>query len=441
MTVTLATRYNFMKIIAFGVIILIVATGGEVSAQAGTGPASPDSAFSGAVAGIEGSPLRLADAEAAALTEATQVRDAKAALLAARGSLTRERGAFDPELFADLSKSSAEEPSASPFSGADVLHPVTTAGDAGAKITLPVGTELSASVIAQKQETNSSFASLNPEYDATTQLAIRQPLLQGFGPAARGNLDQARRAYEAEKHRYEDAIADVRASTEESYWDLYAAERNLAATRLNRDRATSVLSEVGVKAKAGLIGPNQVNNAKVFLAQAEQDVMDADDDLNRVSDHLGSLIGRRPDAPFVRFKAVDDPPVNLARESEDSLVTKAMTTNHQVLAAEADVNAAQALVRAANWNALPTADFFATLGGNGLAGMGQEVIFLSDTLTNTRRDRLGDALNQAFRRDFPTWTVGLHLSVPILLRGRRGERERLEGELFRSQVHYLEVKR
>jgi outer membrane protein TolC len=410
-------------------------------AQSDSMPLPPDSALKIALTKIEGEPIRLSDVVQGALDHATDVQDALAAMQAAEGSLTKQRGAFDPELFAEGSKSSEQQPSSSPFSGADVLHPVTTSGNAGARITLPVGTELSASIAGIKQETNSSFSSLNPQYNATSLLTIRQPLLQGFGPAAWGDLSAAKNRYRAAKNRYLDAVAGTRAATEGLYWDLYAAERDLAVSKLIHEQATSLLGEASLRATAGLVGPNEVNNAKVFQAEQELSLLDADDNLSRISDQLATMLGRRPSGDFSRFRTLDDPPLQSPAEPLDSLLTRAFRTNHLLLAAEAEVNAAQTQVRAAWWNALPQADLFGSLGGNGLAGQGRDVVFLSDTLHNTRNDHFSDALSQALQRSFPTWTIGLRVTVPLLFREKRGEHQRLQSELDRSRIRYLQLKR
>jgi outer membrane protein len=420
--------------------LLTVFLATSARAQLDSLPSSPDSALSQTLAKLEGTPLRLADVINLAVDHSTQALDARAALAAARGALKRQRGAFDPELFAGASKTSEKQPSSSPFSGADVVYPRTTAGDAGVRVTLPTGTELQASVTAQKFETNSSFASLNPQYDATGSLTIRQPLLQGFGPGRWGDFTQAKLTYDAAQQRYENAIAGVRAMAEGMYWDLYAAERDYAVALLVRDQASALLNEADARAQAGLVGPNQVNNAKVFLAQQELAVLDAGDNRSHVSDQLASLMGVAHGGAAARYRTAEAPPLISVIESEDSVLARAMRTNHELNAADADVKAAAALLKAATWNALPKADLFAALGGNGLSGVGRNVIFGTDTLPNSLNTPFSDAVDQALRRDYPTWMVGIQVSVPILLREKGGERDRLRAELRRAEQRYLRTR-
>lgn len=411
-----------------------------VQAQSDNIPANPDSALIATLSKIEGAPLRLDEVISMAAEHSTFARDAKAALAAARGSLTRERGVFDPELFAGLNKSSEKQPSASPFTGAAVLHPRTTYGEAGARVTLPIGTELQASITGQKLETNSVYASLNPQYNAAGSFTLRQPLLQGFGPAGWGDYMQAKLAYDAAKQRYEDAAAGIRATAEAMYWDLYAAERDLAVALLTRGQAAALLKEADLRGQAGLVGPNQVNNAKVFFAEQQLAVLDADDNLSSRSDALASLIGQRPDALTLKYRTIDEPPRITSSESSDSTLARALRMNHALKAAELEVDAVRATYRASQWNALPKADLFWALGGNGLSGKGRDVIFGTDTLYNDLDTRFSDALDQALKRDYPTWTIGINVSVPILLREKGGERDRIRAELARAEAGYVQVR-
>src|SRR3989339_101672 len=286
----------------------------------------PDSSLTAALMTLEGEPLRIADAIERALAYSTQALDAKAALASARGAMKRERGVFDPELFAEYSRSSAKQPTASPFSGAAVLHPESTDGEGGARVKLPIGTEVEAAIVGQKLETNSAYASLNPEYNATGRLTVRKPLLKGFGPAGWGEYSKTKNEYAAAQARYHEAMTRVRADAESAYWDLYAAERDLAVAKVTRDLAKSLLDEAEVRAEVGLVGPNQVNNAKVFLAQQELALLDASDNRERMSDALASLMDARPSITGTLYRTADEPPHAAGVEREEAVIERAMRT-------------------------------------------------------------------------------------------------------------------
>lgn len=402
---------------------------------------NPDSALTIALSQIEGARLTLAEAVTAALDQATDVREARGAMLAARGAMRTEKGAFDPELFAEISRTEADEPTASPFIDANLVESKVLASSAGARVTLPFGTELSASLQTAKFETSSDFVLLNPQHDAAAALEFRQPLLKGFGPGAWGERSAAARAYEAARARYDDQVQRTRSDVEQAYWDLYAAERDLAVQRVIRDQAASFLDQAQKRGQAGIVGPSVVANARVFLSEQEQALLDREEQYDARSDRLGSLMGRRPTSGVARFKPVDAPPREFTVESEDSIVARAMERNNALAAAERDVASARARALSARWNSYPQLDLFGSVGGLGLSGTPQVVDFGGQTATTTISGWRGDAISQAFDRDFPTWTLGARVTVPLGFRAGRGEHQRTKGELEQAEQRLLAERR
>jgi outer membrane protein TolC len=416
-------------------------TNGRPALNPSDAEASPDSALSLALARMAGEPLSLTTAIREALDHSTDALDAAAALNAARQALRKERGAFDPVLNADLLRSTNENLGSSPFSGASVLRTTTTGVTAEAVVKLPVGTELGAVLATTRTSTNSSLAGLDPEYDTSGWLQVRQPLLKGFGPSARNSLSSAEQTVEAETHRYDDARLGVEADVETAYWNLYAAERDLAVQLVIRDRAVALLREASLRAQAGLVGPGEPANARVFLAEQEQAVLDREEGLEASSDRLTTLLGRRPDSNPPRFRATDEPPRDFRLEPEDSVLARARRDNRALAALRREVEGARLRAQAAAWDALPTLDLSGTFGGNGLSGEGQTVSFGSQTYTTDIHGGFGDTFRQVVRRRYPSWSAGVHLSFPLGARAGKGERDRLRAEVVRARERYESASR
>jgi outer membrane protein TolC len=246
---------------------------------------------------------------------------------------------------------------------------------------------------------------------------------------------------EAARARYDQEVLAVGTQVEVSYWDLYAAERDYAVQKLTRDRAEAFLRDTETRAKTGLIGPNQVANARTFLAEQEILLLDREEGLDRISDELSSLIGKRPDAGKTRLLSVDNPPDDFPIEDADLLVERSMEKNLALQAAKADVEARRALSRAAFWEALPSVDVVGSIGGNGLTGTPQDVIFLGDTLRTAVSGTSADAVRQAMKRTYPTWSVGIEVTVPIGLRTGLGEQDRLDAEVIVAEQRQIQQSR
>ncbi len=329
---------------------------------------SPGKALEVTLAAIGGDDLTLEEAIDLALLEAAAVREARAGLEAAESTVIRERGGFDPELFLDLAHSDTDTPTSSFFSGAEVLETRETTAVGGVRIDLPTGTEIEASLSSIRGGTNSEFASLNPQYDSFSNLTIRHPLLGGSGAAARENLTFAERRLEASRARYADTVFAVRGEVESLYWDLYAAERDLAVQMLIRSRAASLLEEAQLRADVGLVGPGQVANARVFLAEQQLAELDRQELLDAISDSLASLIGRRPVEGHSRFNPLDEPLSHVALEPVEGLVARALEHNQLLLAARYEIEALEVRVEAARRRARPAVNLFGSVGHYGSVG-------------------------------------------------------------------------
>ena len=423
------------------VILFTLFSGMPCSAFAQVHPANPDSALQNILDHMEGTYLRLEDAVQYALRNATSVRTAEAAYLSARGAARREAGAFDPEFYFTLNQLNQEQASASFFAGAPVLNTTQTTASTGLRLELPIGMNLEASLNTVRLKTNSAFAFLNPQYTTFGNITLRQPLLGGFHVSARKELVKAEQEMEAAKTRYDQETIAISTVVEQSYWDVYAAERDYAVQKLTRDRAEAFLKDTELRAKTGLIGPNQVANARTFLAEQEILYLDRDEHLDRLSDQLATLMGVRPESRMRHFITVDEPPGEFPLEEADTLVQQAGQRNLQLQAAKADIEAQRALSSAAFWEALPKVDLVGSLGGNGLAGTAQDVIFGADTLRTTVGGGFEDALRQAVKREFPSWSIGVEVTIPIGLRSGLGEQDRLEAEVIMAEQRYVQQMR
>jgi len=435
----MAARILFSALTAL--MLFLPATADGIRVSDGDLEDDPGRALELALAAIEGEGLSLEEAIELAVADATLVREARAGVEAAENTLLREKGGFDPELFLDLSHADMDTPTASFFSGAEVLETEETSAVGGVRIDLPTGTEIEASLSSIRSSTNSDFASLDPQYDSYTSLTIRHPLLAGAGEAAREELSVAERGLESARARYADAVFEVRGRVEALYWDLYAAERDLAVQVLIRSRAQSLLEEAQVRAEVGLVGPGQVANARVFLAEQRLAELDRQESLDAISDSLASLIGRRPGEGRVRFHPLDEPLSMVSVEPVEDLVARAREHNQLLIAARFGIEALEVRAEAARLRARPTVNLFGSLGHYGLSGEGQDIEFGDTVFRNDTSGNITDAWGQIRDWDYPSWSLGLEFLLPVGLRSSRGEYRRLLAEVDRASQQLVQAER
>jgi outer membrane protein TolC len=190
-----------------------------------------------------------------------------------------------------------------------------------------------------------------------------------------------------------------------------------------------------------LIGPGEVANARVFEAEQELAVLDREEDLDRASDHLATPLGRRPEGGHVRFRPAGNPPVAVPVPTVEEMLPEAMERSFEIVAARRERDAAQVLVRGAERDALPTLDLVGSLGARGLSGQGRDVVFGSDTLRVASDGGYGEALEEVGGGDFPSWSVGLELVIPLGFREARGERDMRRASLELAEAALVAVRR
>ena len=190
------------------------------------------------------------------------------------------------------------------------------------------------------------------------------------------------------KALYDQEVIDLTSEVEIAYWDLYTAERNYGVQKLVRDRAKEFLTETQVREEAGLVGPEQVANAKTFLAEQEILFIDQEEDLDNQSDVLATLIGTWPEPNSARFKTTETPPAEFPIDPVDAMIDYALQSNLQLKAVQDEINASNTLVDAASWNVLPSLDLLGSISSAGIGGDSQNVIFGSDTLQNNDKWKL-----------------------------------------------------
>jgi outer membrane protein TolC len=410
---------------------LIAASAVAADAQTpGSMTAEPDTSYMAGEVETPALGMTLDQAERLAVASNPVGRAALAALRSAQGSRMIEAGNFDPAVLASGQRISTDSPVSSPFSGTELRERLLSTGLSWLS---PIGTSVAVALTQNQTETNAPFTTLPTERQSGAQVNFVQPLLKGFGPVAtRGELRARDRELDAARRRYEAAMLDVSADVENAYWELFAAERNLDVQRVERQRAALFLRDAQIRGRAGVAGPGAVAAARTLLADQEALLLNTRLAARDASDELARSIGLSPGGQE-RIHCLDLPVMPPPLEPLDQVLRRAFSVNPGLRATEQDSAAALARWRRAEWNAWPTLEAFGSYGGTGLAGVSQPIVFGGDTLGTSSDTGFGTAWDQVWGGDFPAWSFGLRLVMPIGWRSERGERELQRGIYEQSQ--------
>ncbi len=274
---------------------------------------------------------------------------------------------------------------------------------AGASQKITTGATVRLSTNLLRAKTNSRNSLVNPAYDSDVSVSVTQPLLKGFGSEVnKASILRARLGLERAGLDFHGAVLDVVRNVETAYYNLAFAREQLAVRLFSRDVAQKLLDENQAKKDTGVATDLDVLQAQVGVANADRNVLLAQQRVSDREDALNNLIGRfgmnqtlgtidlgESIVPNVSF----DRSYQLARENRPDYAASLLTIEQLRLDAQT-----------AKSNRKPQLDLGAGLG------------------LNSKEGSLGDSTSNVWDGEGYSWQVDLTLNVPW---GFREEKARL----------------
>lgn len=345
-------------------------------------------------------PLTLGECIRRALHNGFDMELQRESLNIATDSVPAAKSTFDPVLSASAGKSVVR-------TAADALVPQTRSegltSNVGVAQRLPFGTTFGFGANLDRSKLNPAFSILNPAYASDVTLTLRQPLLQGAGTAVNtAAIRQAEIGLENAQRDYEDRALEVIQRTENAYYQLAGAREQLNVFNNSLELARKLLDEANSRHKAGLAIKLDTLQAQVGVANAQRNVLQAQNVVKTAEDTLLALIGRfELDAPLGPAR-LEDPQLQTQPNVEASYAL-AQAHYPALLNARAGIRLAELDVRTARNQLKPTLDLDVALGVNGSDRNG------------------GGAFSDAFGQESSSWQAGLTVTYPW---GRSGEKAR-----------------
>jgi outer membrane protein len=336
---------------------------------------------------------------------------------ASRFSLFSAEGIYDPLLAGQFAKAHTEQPATSQLVGAAVNRVDTVDARAQVSQLAPTGGVFTLGFAANKTDTNSTFAFVNPSYSSNLQLSMNQPLLRNFGPKPTNYLIYiARSTRDAAYQTFVRSVQSTVNTVEQAYWDLVYAVQNLEVKKESLRIAQDLNRITQIKIDVGSLAPIEITQTEVGIATAEQDIILAEGLIGDAQDRLKRQLNvGRPlwDAPIVPTDQVRAEQVKI---EVDKGTDVALAHRPEVLVAAYTVEADRARTGFYANQVLPALNLTGSYGNPGIGGITHdpntgEIIGTGD---------FSDAFRQTLNRDFKNWSIGFNFSYPILNRAARG---------------------
>ena len=287
-------------------------------------------------------PLSMEDAVRLALENNNDIEIAGSDVKTAEFNLTIAGGAYIPQIVGETYFRRSTTPVASSLGGGanGSLTESSFFANAGLNGQVPFqGGSFTSNFQSNRATTNNTFTSLNPQFPSSFRFEYVQPLLRGR------KFDQTRRQIEIAKKnlnltdsQFRQRVIEIIAQVETAYWDLASAQRNLQVQLDGVKLATAQVMSNQRQVEQGVLAPSDVVEAKVQVANFEQNVYVAKLSVTQSENNLKNLILADRNSPLWSNPIVPITPVNLDAPTvnlQDSLIA-ALTNRPEIQQLETD---------------------------------------------------------------------------------------------------------
>lgn len=354
--------------------------------------------------------LDLRDAFALALGRNLDLQVGRYDLALADTAIQQSGGLFDPELSAGVTGDFRRSPSATVLEGADVPESRNTRFNLGLGALLPAGTQVSVGAQTTRSETNSQFASLNPSWSSSMTASLRQPLLDGFGTTVnRAGILIAESRRDQTAAAFETILVDTLQQVERAYWDLAAARAAISVREQSLALAERLLNETRERVKVGTSAPIDLVQSEAGVASRQQDLIVARNQAGNAEDALKAVLGFDDAAEWlVQIDTTESYDAERLHPELRTAIDAALANRPELRQQRESLSVLDLNTKVARNATLPSLDLRASYGYSGLGGRIQDFEPLPEA-----KSGFSDSAGQVGDLDFPNWSLGIELSVPL----------------------------
>jgi outer membrane protein TolC len=290
------------------------------------------------------------------------------------------------------------------------------------------------------QSVNSASFSLNPYTNGQLDLQITQNLLNGFGTAVNArNIRVQKNNLKVTDLQFKQQVITTVTAALNLYWDLVAFNQDVRARQEEVDTAQQLLDNNQKQVDIGTVAEIEVTRARSQLYSARQDLLISQTNLLQQETILKNALSRAglaaqdlADVHIVPLDRITIPPRDETRPM-DTLLAEALSRRVEVESARINIDSKQMNLIGIKSSLKPTLQAFAELTNNGLtgqitpAGLAQGgVPYLTGGYDNL--------LAQIFRRNYPNYSAGISLNIPLRNRAAQSDYATSEIEIRQDQL-------
>jgi outer membrane protein TolC len=294
------------------------------------------------------------------------------------------------------------------------------------------GTGFSVSFSSQRSTSNSPSVLLNPVNNGTLSATVTQNLLQGFGTAVNTRYIRIARnnAKVTDLQLKQQTITTISAVLN-LYWDLVAFREDVRLKQLALEAARKLYEDNKKTVEAGGVAAIEITRAQAEIPAREQDVLIAQTNVLQQEIVLKNALSRRgiEDPLLTDLQVVPLDPIEVPATEQlppvKELLSQAMSQRPDLQQNRLNWDSQNLVLKGDRSELKPTLQAFVSFANHGQSGVANPTnVALNDYYGTPDPFYLGGygaMLGQLFRRNFPDYSAGISLTIPLRNRAAQAD--------------------
>jgi len=364
---------------------------------------------------------------------------------------------LDPVLTGTMSWAHQTLPQTSPFvTGTSSLINTRTLANYGIQKSFLTGTTTTFGFNNNFLEQNSGRNDFNPSKNVSASINVTQRLLQGFGMAVNNrNIRISKNNIKVSELVFQQQVITTVASVIALYWDLVSANEDVRVKQQALALNQKLYDDNKKQVEIGTLAPIEIIRAEAEVARSQQDLTVSETNLLQQETVLKNALSRTgvsspglSDARIIPTDKIRMPDTEAVEPIQD-LVGKAVAGRPELEQARINIESSKVGLLGSKNALRPSIDAFVDLRNNGLAGLLNEQLIppvpgapagSGFTVRNPANvdayflGGYGNAFSQILRRNFPDYSVGVSLNIPLRNRSAQADMVRDQLTVRQSEI-------
>ena len=364
-------------------------------------------------------------------------------------------GTYDPMVIGNLNWGHATAPQSNTVTtGTAALVTENKTANFGIAQTFGTGGTAALTLNNNTTEQNSYRSTVNPATASSLDFTVTQPLLQGFGLAInRRTIRIAKNNLKAADYVFRQQLINTVANVVQLYWNLVANIAQVGVQKQAVEVAQKLYDDNRKQVEVGTLAPIEIIRAEAQLATADQGLVAAQGLVDQTEIVLKSSLSRNGlaspavmDARVVPTDPMRIPEVEPIQPVQD-LISTALDNRPDLAQSRVQIENSQIALTGTKNQLLPVLSAVGDVRSNALVGVQNAVLGPPGTNGLLQTAPIADpffvgnyatVLGQLFDRNFPTYSVGLNLSIPL---GNRAAQSNVATAVLNLRQNELLVQR